>query len=453
MVRRLRSIRFSSMPSTVRLRPPRGGTRRVAGSMLWVVMPMLLLRRRSPVRLRNASSRPRAVISRSWAGGLGQQVAGHGVGVLGVDVDRVTADLDALDSGEGGQRTRGVGTGQGGADRAAGRHGLDLAARAVGDDPALADQDDPVGVLVGLLEVVGRERAWCDPSRRPRGSRTRRRDGPRRPCPWSARRGAGGRGRRAAPWRSAGAAARRRSTCRPCGRRSPRCRRCASTSVDRVRCRRTGWRCRPTVSRTERSLSRPPVCMTAETSPRAMAWRGWRPRTSTEPVVGCDRPRTMSMVVVLPAPLGPRKATISPGSSERSMPRTAWTGPKSLVTPDRWTAGTVAPPGWPEAAGYEVCVWVMPRSSRRRSPGASHTHHDLAVTFVRDGRAGSGRRRCRCRWSRAGLRSAAWSTARDPTRGRVSASGTLTQRRWPVRRTSGTAPPTPSAPRPRACRR
>ena len=45
-----------------------------------------------------------------------------------------------------------------------------------------------------------------------------------------------------------------------------------------------------------------------------MAWRGWQPSTSTAPVVGCESPSTMSMVVVLPAPLGPRKATISPCS-------------------------------------------------------------------------------------------------------------------------------------------
>src|SRR3954468_19909280 len=113
-----------------------------------------------------------------------------------------------------------------------------------------------------------------------------------------------------------------------------------------------------------------------------MAWRGDRPSTSTEPVVGCDRPSTMSMVVVLPAPLGPRNATISPGSSIRSMPRTAWTGPKALVTPDSCTAGAAAP-GWPEVAGFGVEVWVMTRSWRTAIPETSHTHHDLLVTFVR----------------------------------------------------------------------
>ena len=82
--------------------------------------------------------------------------------------------------------------------------------------------------------------------------------------------------------------------------------------------------------------------MTAETRPRAIAWRGWSPSTSTVPDVGWESPSTMSMVVVLPAPLGPRKATISPGSRVRSMPRTAWTSPKSLVTSESRTAGATA---------------------------------------------------------------------------------------------------------------
>ena len=62
---------------------------------------------------------------------------------------------------------------------------------------------------------------------------------------------------------------------------------CASTSS-------TGWvsanrlAVYATVSRTVRSLSRPPVCMTAETSPRAMACLGRRPSTSTVP---CGRLR------------------------------------------------------------------------------------------------------------------------------------------------------------------
>ena len=35
----------------------------------------------------------------------------------------------------------------------------------------------------------------------------------------------------------------------------------------------------------------------------------------------------MSIVVDLPAPLGPSRATVSPGAIAMSTPRTAWTGP------------------------------------------------------------------------------------------------------------------------------
>ena len=80
IVRRLRSIRVSSMRSRVGLRPPNGGTRRSAGRTGWVVVIAVLLRARGrslgsgsdvgvvrPVRLRKASSRPWVVISRSRA--------------------------------------------------------------------------------------------------------------------------------------------------------------------------------------------------------------------------------------------------------------------------------------------------------------------------------------------------------------------------------------------------
>ena len=77
------------------------------------------------------------------------------------------------------------------------------------------------------------------------------------------------------------------------------------------------------VSATVRSFSSPPVCITAETSPRVIACLGCIPNTDTTPVLGRDRPRMMSMVDVLPAPLGPRNATISPVSMARSTPRTA----------------------------------------------------------------------------------------------------------------------------------
>ena len=123
-----------------------------------------------------------------------------------------------------------------------------------------------------------------------------------------------------------------------------------------------------TVSRTLRSLSSPPVCMTAATRPRAMACRGAMPNTSTSPDVGRDRPSTMSIVVVLPAPFGPRKATISPGWISRSIPRTACTSPKVFVTPSSRTTGV-------------VCVVMRPASpARRRRPRAAC--HVVPMTHV-----------------------------------------------------------------------
>src|SRR5271165_5751130 len=52
-----------------------------------------------------------------------------------------------------------------------------------------------------------------------------------------------------------------------------------------------------------------------------------RPRTSTSPEVGRMSPSRISTVVVLPAPLGPKRPKHSPTSISRSMPSTARTGP------------------------------------------------------------------------------------------------------------------------------
>src|SRR4051794_26521707 len=89
----------------------------------------------------------------------------------------------------------------------------------------------------------------------------------------------------------------------------------------------------------------------------------------------------MSMVVVLPAPFGPRKATISPGSMVRSRPSTAMTEPKRLVTPRRATAGT-APPGAPPGAALVGAERVMRRASAVRPPNSSSSDHDSPMTAV-----------------------------------------------------------------------
>ena len=89
-------------------------------------------------------------------GGGGEQVARDGVAVGRGDEDRVAAHLDRLDAGKSLQRSD-IGIRQGGPDGAPGHQRLDLGGGAVGDDLAVADQDDAVGVGVGLLEVVRRE--------------------------------------------------------------------------------------------------------------------------------------------------------------------------------------------------------------------------------------------------------------------------------------------------------
>ena len=54
------------------------------------------------------------------------------------------------------------------------------------------------------------------------------------------------------------------------------------------------------------------------------------------------------IVVDLPAPFGPRKPTSAPAATSKLTPRTAWTGPKDLLSPtasiiDAW----LMPPGRP----------------------------------------------------------------------------------------------------------
>src|SRR5213596_992215 len=53
--------------------------------------------------------------------------------------------------------------------------------------------------------------------------------------------------------------------------------------------------------------------------------QGAKPATATRPLVGYSRPASILSVVVLPAPFGPRNATISPGSIRNVTSRTACT--------------------------------------------------------------------------------------------------------------------------------
>jgi hypothetical protein len=62
-----------------------------------------------------------------------------------------------------------------------------------------------------------------------------------------------------------------------------------------------------------------------------------RPRTRADPLVGSSRVMSILIVVVFPAPFGPRRPNSSPASTEKLTPRTASTS--VLVrwkTPERW---------------------------------------------------------------------------------------------------------------------
>ena len=88
-----------------------------------------------------------------------------------------------------------------------------------------------------------------------------------------------------------------------------------------------------TSSRTDSWPMRLPVCSIPPTRPACTASAGLMPNRLMVPASGRLSPRIMSMVVVLPAPFGPSRATTSPGAMWMSTPRTALTAPKDLTSP------------------------------------------------------------------------------------------------------------------------
>src|SRR5947209_6053967 len=69
------------------------------------------------------------------------------------------------------------------------------------------------------------------------------------------------------------------------------------------------------------------------------------PSTTTLPVVGRRYPVMTRMVVVFPAPLGPRSPSTSPCSTSKLTSAMAWVLPKRRPTPTTWTpAVTCAAP-------------------------------------------------------------------------------------------------------------
>ena len=159
------------MDRKVRLKPPSGGDRRSASGTAAGVLAFMprsrLLRsvdgwvRRAPRGFVRGEREERVfevlrhdlhVMRRR----RGQQVPRDRIGIRRLDQDTLAADLDRADAGQARQRSL-IGFGQAGPDRSAAREVADLGCRPVCHDPPLPEQDDPVRVGVGLLEVVGGE--------------------------------------------------------------------------------------------------------------------------------------------------------------------------------------------------------------------------------------------------------------------------------------------------------
>ena len=103
-----------------------------------------------------------------------------------------------------------------------------------------------------------------------------------------------------------------------------------------------------------------------------------RPRTSTSPDVASSSPSRISMVVVLPAPLGPSRPKHSPRSTSRSSPRTASTGGFAGVRLDE-----VARSGPPASAKH-----TPPMSSRAQ---VTSTRRLRGLTILRNASEAFGR--------------------------------------------------------------
>src|SRR5436190_10721142 len=103
-------------------------------------------------------------------------------------------------------------------------------------------------------------------------------------------------------------------------------------------------------------------------------WENSLPFTLTDPPVGWSRPRISRIVVVLPAPFGPRNPVIRPGSMVNDSWSTASLSPKRLVRP---RASIIVDP--PQARGprarppEQVCRygarWRVSRRADSRPPG------------------------------------------------------------------------------------
>src|SRR5258705_12741546 len=110
----------------------------------------------------------------------------------------------------------------------------------------------------------------------------------------------------------------------------------------------------------------------------SVAWVvGSSPSSSSAPLVGCRSVVSILMVVVFPAPFGPRNAKISPGCTSKETSSTAVTFPNDLTT--CWTRMI----GWslkPEKS--TSCLPFAPRPFLRRALLARAADHDLVPAGI-----------------------------------------------------------------------
>ena len=86
---------------------------------------------------------------------------------------------------------------------------------------------------------------------------------------------------------------------------------------------------------------------------------GSMPSTRSVPAVTGEMQPIMRIVLVLPAPLGPRKPKASPGATSKSMASTAVKSPKRLVSPRAWMSAVG------ESVDTPAMVPRMPRPPAR----------------------------------------------------------------------------------------
>src|SRR5215204_3050920 len=105
------------------------------------------------------------------------------------------------------------------------------------------------------------------------------------------------------------------------------------------------------------------------------------PSTITRPWSGASNPASRRRVVVLPLPLGPSSASISPRSMESDRPSTATVESKRLVRESSWRK--VMKPSLPSRPAHVL----IPVTHPLRSPGGEEapvhlTHDHLALDFA-----------------------------------------------------------------------